>query len=95
MYKRIHTPNSPLLPLTPLVQSSTKICLSPKDTRLRGKLRRSFTPITTGRFCFSPPSISPIRGNGVEFSTPSKKLNFNSISKSANASMKLLRSSAR
>lgn len=103
MYKRIHTPNSPLLPLTPLVETSAKVFLSPKETR--GRLRRSFTPMMATRFCCSPPSISPIHsniqinGSSIKFNenlkTPSKKLNYSSISKSANASMKLLRSSAR
>lgn len=111
MYKRIQTPNSPLMPLTPMVSNGKtdikKSFLSPMDANLRCRLRRSFTPIGgSGKFLLSPQSISPIEGlsskkNSIEktelnqCSTPPVQVDCASIAKSSKASMKKLRSSAR
>lgn len=55
MYTRVHTPNSPLLPLSPMPSSKF---LSPYITSLGS--RRSFTPNHLN--ILPPPSLSPIRG---------------------------------
>lgn len=110
MYKRIHTPNSPLLPLSPMVPNGTQLttttmALTPIDAIFRNKSRRSFTPALVNR---SPPSVSPIHGismpnkmksienlKRLQLSTPSKTFGSSSVQKSVNASMKKVHSSAR
>lgn len=81
---RIRRPNSPLLPLSPLVTNgkpvNKKKFLSPSDVKSRRQLRRSFTPIGGSEHLFvSPLSISPIfasnkkKSNGTPKSPKSPK----------------------
>lgn len=58
LYKRLHTPNSPLLPLSPMCPNvSPSMYLSPYTTSIRS--RRSFTPNHLN--VLPPPSLSPIQ----------------------------------
>lgn len=70
MYKRVQAPNSPLMPLTPVVskmqshlqvKSPSSIFLSPSNVPLpKNNIRRSFTPGHLNLMNLSPPSASPI-----------------------------------
>lgn len=65
MYSRLHTPNSPLLPLTPIIRNgdiktpASNMFLTPLYLQ-RSHARRSFTPNSFNMM--PPPSVSPIRG---------------------------------
>ncbi|XP_031618251.1 uncharacterized protein LOC116337648 [Contarinia nasturtii] len=102
LYRRLHTPNSPLVPLSPMMpMPSPSMYLTPYTTSIRS--RRSFTP--TQLNMLSPPSVSPIRAalsvKNTNFdqnegnTTPQQKLNCSLVFSSTKKSMKKIRSAAR
>lgn len=100
LYTRVHTPNSPLLPLSPMPSSAF---LSPYTASLGS--RRSFTPNHLN--ILPPPSLSPIRAGILSNKRKSCDLHQNSnssesefkrplpVPSSTQKSMKSVRSSAR
>lgn len=101
MYKRVRTPNSPLMPLSPMatnmeanvnIKTPTHNFLSPSLALPRNRIRRSFTPCNSN-IAMSPPSVSPIvkRKYATPQNSPSNKV----VRRSANTSIKILRSSVR
>lgn len=102
LYTRVHTPNSPLLPLSPLPSSTF---LSPYIASLGS--RRSFTPNHLN--ILPPPSLSPIRGGKLSIKRKSCDLHDEQksseskfkrplpvpVQSSLQKSMKKVRSSAR
>lgn len=96
---RVHTPNSPLLPLA---QPSSGMYLSPYTTTLRS--RRSFTPSQLN--FLPPPSVSPIhanlsnkgkkmRDNYTQMTPETQPMNSSLILSSTQKSMKKIRSTAK
>lgn len=101
MYKRIRTPNSPLMPLSPMSANmeTNDMIKTPKNHYLppslalpTNRVRRSFTPCNSN-VALSPPSVSPIVKR--HYATPQNSPNNKLIKRSANTSIKMLRSSVR
>lgn len=97
MFKRLHTPNSPLLPLSPLVRDDTRLGVSPSGTFLspssamfesnqKNRMRRSFTPFPLKPM--TPLSISPIEAHLLSIKSKSQN-GPASIEKSATPDQKL------
>ncbi|XP_055323387.1 uncharacterized protein LOC129578603 [Sitodiplosis mosellana] len=101
LYKRLHTPNSPLLPLSPMPMASPSMFLSPYTTSIRS--RRSFTPSHLNML--PPPSVSPIQATILSAknkqrkpamqTTPDQMLECSLVMSSVKKSMKKVRSTAR
>lgn len=105
MYKRVHSPHSPLMPLSPMAvelrphlvgTTSASNFLSPGMAMKRGRIRRSFTPCHPN-MVISPPSVSPIQKQSLQkkCATPDIGLRKPMVTQSAKTSIKLVRSSVR
>lgn len=100
LYKRVYTPNSPLMPLSPMYPiASPSMFLSPYTTSIRS--RRSFTPNHLN--VLPPPSLSPIQAGILSNKRklrdpfePERRLNrTTTVLSSSQKNMKKVRSSVR